>query len=186
MSGLRLCALALAVMAWAGTAPAQQIGNTVQQGNVASQILTIDRQTFLFGSAFGKRIRSEADDEVAKLAAENRKIEAELEAEELELTNRRSTMEPDQFRVLADAFDVKVQEIRKRQEDKNRAISQALETSLNALENAAVPVLERLMRDAGAAVILERQSVFMSARIIDVTDEAIRRLDAALGDGTEP
>ena len=40
------------------------------------------------------------------------------------------------------------------------------------------------MREAGAAVILERRGVFVSANAIDVTEIAIQRIDASLGDGT--
>lgn len=186
MKGLRLCA-AVTALAVAGVAgQAQQNDTGLQRGGVVSQILTIDRDKFLLESAFGKRIRREADTEVRKLAAENRSIEADLKAEELDLTNRRSSMAPEDFRVLADAFDLKVQQTRKTQDDKNRALQQALDGELTALENAAVPVLQKLMRDAGAAVILERGSVFLSAQFIDITDEAIRRLDATLGDGSKP
>ena len=37
--------------------------------------------------------------------------------------------------------------------------------------------------DAGASVILERSSVFLSANVTDVTDLAISRIDAVLGEG---
>ena len=51
--------------------------------------------------------------------------------------------------------------------------------------NAASPVLEELMRDTGAAVILERRSVFVSANAIDITNQAIARLNASLGSGKD-
>ena len=41
------------------------------------------------------------------------------------------------------------------------------------------------MREAGAAVILERRSVFASASVIEITDEAITLLDSTLGTGDE-
>ncbi|MGD9866344.1 MAG: OmpH family outer membrane protein, partial [Pseudodonghicola sp.] len=50
---------------------------------------------------------------------------------------------------------------------------------------AARPVLETLMRETGAGVILERNSVFLSANATDITDEAIARIDAAIGDGAQ-
>ena len=49
---------------------------------------------------------------------------------------------------------------------------------------AAAPVLEQIMREAGAAVILEQRSVFVSANAIDITKKAIERIDAQLGDGS--
>jgi hypothetical protein len=46
-------------------------------------------------------------------------------------------------------------------------------------EQAAVPVLSALMREAGAAVILEVRSTVLSLEQVDITDLAIQRLDAA-------
>ena len=50
--------------------------------------------------------------------------------------------------------------------------------------NAAAPVLEEIMRETNAAVILEQRSVFVSSNAIDITQTAIERIDAQLGDGT--
>ena len=38
--------------------------------------------------------------------------------------------------------------------------------------------------DGGAAVLLERRTVFISLSAIDVTSAAIQRIDAQIGDGT--
>ena len=63
----------------------------------------------------------------------------------------------------------------------------ALTASLrrSAFLRAARPVLGQLMREAGASVILERGSVFFSSNASDITDRAIERIDAAIGDGAD-
>ena len=61
--------------------------------------------------------------EGAELATENRRIEADLEAEEQELTELRNTLPAGEFRLLADAFDAKVQETRAAQAAKGRALN---------------------------------------------------------------
>jgi hypothetical protein len=40
------------------------------------------------------------------------------------------------------------------------------------------------MRDMGAVAILDKQAIFLSFERIDITDAAIVRLDAKLGDGS--
>ena len=40
------------------------------------------------------------------------------------------------------------------------------------------------MRETGAALIVERRIVFISADVIDITDSAIQRIDASLGEGS--
>jgi Skp family chaperone for outer membrane proteins len=106
-----------------------------------------------------------------------------LKAEERKLTDQRSKLSPDAFSGLADAFDEKVQKTRAAQAAKGRALNELVEKERQVFLAAAGPVLEQMMREAGAAVILERRSVFVSANAIDITDEAIERLDASVGSG---
>ena len=49
---------------------------------------------------------------------------------------------------------------------------------------AALPVMGQAMQDRGALVILDRRSVFLALEALDVTDDFIARIDAALGDGS--
>jgi len=153
-------------------------------GTVRSAFLTIELDRFFSQSKFGLRIAREIDEAGELLAAENRQIEAELVLEEQGLTERRKSMEPIEFRQLADAFDEKVQEFRRVQDGKVRQLSQKRVNGQNILFQEARPVLEQLMRETGAVVILERSNVFLSANVIDITDVAINRIDAAIGDGS--
>lgn len=159
-------------------------GAAQQLGLPQSEILTLSSERLFAESAFGRRVQAEIEAESAVLAAENRRMEAELSAEEQELTERRVTMEPAAFRALADAFDRRVQEIRRTQDAKARDLARRDEIARGEFLAAARPVLEALMREAGATLILERSSVFLSANSTDVTDLAIERIDAVLGDGS--
>lgn len=180
--------LALALIC-AGTAPvrtqeaAGSSGAEFQLGLPQSGILTIQPDRLFSESAFGKRVEREIEAEGAVLTAENRRIEAELRKEELDLTERRSEMEPEAFRALADAFDEKVQETRRRQDQKLREITQMGEDARREFIKASLPVLQQIMREAGAGAILDHSSVFLSADAADITALAIARIDAVLGDG---
>ncbi|TDK47395.1 OmpH family outer membrane protein [Antarcticimicrobium luteum] len=158
-------------------------GTAQQIGLPQAAILTIETDRLFAESAFGRRTANEIEADSAVLAAENRKMEAELSTEEKDLTTRRPDMEPDAFRALADAFDEKVQLIRRAQDAKARALNQRADKARVEFLRAARPVLEALMRESGAGVILERNSVFLSADATDITDLAISRIDAAIGDG---
>lgn len=177
-----LAALLVAALAWVPWAAAQQQPFSAP-ARLQSPILTVEPERLFAESAFGRRVTEELERQGADLAAENRRIETELTDEEQRLTEQRETLAPDEFRALADAFDEKVQRIRREQDGKARMLSLRNEEARRAFLAAAQPVLERLMREAGAAVILERGSIFMSAEVIDVTDQAIARIDAEIGDG---
>ena len=149
-----------------------------------SPILTIDSERLYRDSAFGQRVLQEIEAQTTALAEENRTLEIQLEAEERALTTQRASLTPEQFRSLADAFDARVQAIRSEREAQSRDISSKLEENRDRFLNAAFPVLEAIMRDTGAAVVLEQRNVFISANAIDITETAINQINGVLGDGS--
>ncbi|MEL7097772.1 MAG: OmpH family outer membrane protein [Pseudomonadota bacterium] len=165
-------------MAWSSSAWAQE------PAAPQSPILTVDSQRLFTGSAFGQRVASEIEARGAALAQENQRIAAELAAEERDLTERRSTLPSDEFRALADAYDEKVQATRRAQLTKSDELDAYAAAQERTFLTAAAPVLEALMREAGALIVLEKDRTLLSATAIEVTDIAIARIDAAIGDGT--
>ncbi len=177
--------LILALLAFAPAAGAQQIGGTLDPGTIQSPILVIDFERMFEESRYGASVAREIEEEGAEIAAENRRIEAELIEEERALTKRRSELPPDEFRALANAFDEKVTRLRDEQDAKARNLGNRNENARRRFAAAAQPVLSELMRSTGAAVILERRAVFVAADSVDVTATAIRRIDVAIGDGED-
>lgn len=182
---LALIGLAQTVFGFAALAQQARSDTTLNRGSIVSPILTIDSDRLFLDSDFGKRVVAEVEAKGTELASENRKIEADLEAEEKRLTSVRATMTPEEFRTLANEFDEKVQQTRQVQATKGRALNALLDQERAVFERAAGPVLERLMRSAEAAVILDLRSVFVSASAIEITDDAISLLNETLGSGAE-
>lgn len=149
-------------------------------------VLTIDPERLFAGSALGRQMAAELEAALRELAAENRTIEARLTAEERALTEQRATLPPEQFRPLAEAFDAKVEDIRRAQEAKSRALNRRRDEDRQRFLEAALPVLAAILAERGAAVVLDRRAVFLSFDEIDITDEAIRRLDALAPEGAPP
>lgn len=186
LAGLLWLTLALGGAAQQALPVQVQEGGPARTGQLRSPILTIDSERLFAESAFGRRIQAEIIAAGEALVAENRRIEAELTAEEQSLTERRAEMEPEAFRAAADEFDGRVQQIRAEQDAKEQALQSRRSEGRDAFFAAATPTLGRLMLDANAVVILERRSIFLSAGLVDVTDEAIAAVDAAIGDGSAP
>lgn len=181
LAGLALAAPASAPAQEAGPPP--DLGVPVPAVPNGSPILTLDQDRMFAESAFGKRVQAEIDAASHALAAENRQIEAQLSEEEKSLTEKRATMAADAFRKLADEFDTRVEGIRRDQGAKARDIARLRDRERQRFFRAAVPVLGQIVRDAGAVAILNAQAIVLSFDSIDITDEAIRRIDTTLGDG---
>ncbi|MCF1710004.1 OmpH family outer membrane protein [Tabrizicola sp. J26] len=149
------------------------------------EILTVDQDRLYSGSRFGQKILAEIETELRALQTENRKIESDLEAEEQELTGKRSTLKPEEFRKLADEFDTKVKQIRAARDAKERDIGLQRDLAQKKFFNAAVPILADIMRERGASAILDRKAVLLSFERIDITEIAIARIDAQLASETQ-
>ncbi|MCB1355871.1 MAG: OmpH family outer membrane protein [Maritimibacter sp.] len=152
-------------------------------GRVVSPILTLDRDRLYAGTLYGQRVRRELEAASTAMAAETRAIEAALEAEEKDLTAKRATMAPEAFRELASAFDDKVQSLRAERDAAEEDLRAQIEAAQVAFFNRIGPVLGQLVRDRGAVLIVDRRAVLLAATNVDVTTDAIERIDAVLGDG---
>lgn len=152
-----------------------------QQEPAAPPILTLNQERLYANSLFGQRVREDLEAASADLVAENRRIEAELVSEESQLVTDRATMEPAEFRVLAEEFDARVTGIRRAQSDKRDALQRAADAERTRFFELAFPVLFALVEETGALAILNQNAVILSSRAIDVTEQAIARIDAEIG-----
>ncbi len=176
MAGWRRSALAglwLAVAAFVGC------------GQVAAQetpapLLTLDQDRFFLESDFGKAASERERVATAALELENKRIEAELVTEEQALTDLRKTLSAKDFAAQADAFDQKVERIRTEQDAKSRQLTAARDKDRQEFLKAAVPVLGELLGKKQATAILDKNLVIVSLSAIEVTDEAIALVNAAL------
>ncbi len=179
--GLRRFAggLGLWLMA-AGLVLGQEAPATGPSPTEVNGVLTLDQDRLFTESAFGKASLDRERSATQALDTENKQIEAALIAEEQDLTVRRATLPAEDFAALATAFDVKVERIRSEQDTKFRELSRIREEDRKAFLRAIVPVLGELMGEKGAVAILEKSTVILSLTAIDVTEEAISRVDAVL------
>ena len=177
---LWVSALVAAVSAWLCVAHAT--AQTV--GVIQSEILVINPERLFEETRLGQKMAREVQAERDKLIALNEKLTSELEAEEKTLTELRAETSPEEFREMADAFDLKVQQIRRDSERRVSDLERARDRAPVAFMLQVEPVLVEVMRDAGGVVILDHRSVLLRADFIDITDLAISRIDAAF-DGTD-
>lgn len=179
-----LFAIVLGLVSPAAHAQAVPQGGTAPtEPRLASPVLTLDQDAMFSGSAFGQRVQQALQRDRAVLARENRRIEAELVEEELELTRLRETTPPDEFAAMADAFDRKVQEVRDTQDGKSIQLQQRLDRERQAFLTEAGPVIAALVRQRGAFVVLDRSVILLSFDGVDITQEAIAAIDEAIGAG---
>lgn len=178
MRGRRAALFGLCLAAFAPSVRAETVAPPV------SSVVTLDQERLLKETKFGTALAKAFEADTQALVAENRKIDADLEAEERDLTEKRKTLPPEEFRVLADAFDKKANELRDAQEAKSRDLTRRRDSDRSWFFQNIAPILGDYMVERGAVAILDKSAVVVSLGTIDITDGAIQRIDEKLGDGS--
>ena len=181
---LRSLMIGLALV-WAGPSAFAQ---PLSFGQIEGPAVVVLNQERLFSaSQLGQRIRDELEAASTALARENRDLEAELLQEERALTDQRATMSAEEFRPLAEEFDARVEEIRQTQTERLRQLNAMADAAQQLFIELTTPVLQELLSERGATAVLDSRAVIYVIEGADITDAALARIDAELGDGgTEP
>ncbi len=178
---LKMLRLILVVM----SATFLNVANATAQnvGVVQSEILSLDAERLFAETQMGQRLSEEIQAKREQLVSRNQEIQAVLELEEKQLTDLRTETSPEEFRQMADAFDAKVQEIRRDSERQILDLERERERAPVFFMKTVEPVLVSLMREAGGVVVLNNRSILLRVDVIDITDIAISRIDREFGDG---
>jgi len=167
-------AFALALGAAAGPARAQVA--------VAAPFLIINQERLLTQSETGQAILAEEDGQRDTLRTEARALDASFEAEEKELTEKRPTLPPEEFRKLSDAFDARVVEARRQQDERANALAQEFDQRRRAFYARVAPILVTLMDRYQAKAIFDETSVLVADQSLNITAAVIAEIDAQAGE----
>ncbi|MEM8788921.1 MAG: OmpH family outer membrane protein [Pseudomonadota bacterium] len=146
-------------------------------------ILILDQDRIFGESDYGRALQAQDQQEADALRAEGQALERAFEAEEIALTERREALAPEAFRELADAFDAKVVATREAQEQKRDALVARSEQRRRDFFQEVGPILLNILEQTGASILVDERSVLVSKQDLNITEEVIKRLDAAFAAG---
>lgn len=146
----------------------------------APRIIVIDRNVILRLSSAGQAMMGS----VATLS-EQADTEFQSQAEQLQqeaqaLQQQLAVVAPDARQQRQEEFFTKQQDLQDRIQRRQQRIQGGLAIAGQQLDQALQPILQDIMRERGANMVLDRSAVIFSAIDIDVTATAIERLDEAL------
>ncbi|MCC5986469.1 MAG: OmpH family outer membrane protein [Pararhodobacter sp.] len=155
--------------------PALAVPAPAQAQSLPVRLLDEDR--LLRESELGRLVLERVRAAEQALEEENRRIADQLAAEEQELTDARAELSPEEFRARADAFDLRVEEIRAERAQRNEELTRFSEGEVQRFFDVAFPVVVDLMNDEGVVAILQPEAVIVALEAFDITGEAVARLD---------
>lgn len=179
---LRSMALALALGAavWANASRAQSDPDAGFETLPASAVLIVNVEQIYRDSAAGRSIAATEEALISETETELARRRALLRAESEALTAARETTPPDEFELRTEAFRRDVAALRRYRRERALAIQRAVAAARARLTQELQPVLVGLMRERRAAVMIDARNVVFSASALDITEEAIKRLDEAV------
>ena len=96
------------------------------------------------------------------------------------LIEQQSVIAPEAFEVKAQDYEKKLQNYQAEKQNKLRKLEGVLQQARNEILENVKPILEELSKELGVTVILEKNSVLLSATNMDITDEVIKKLNKEL------
>ena len=151
-----------------------------------SSVLTVDLEKIARESDYGQRVNGLYQAEILTLQSQAKQVEAELIAEEQELVAQRDIVSPEQFKELSQAFDRKVVAIREDQNSKQSELQAKQRDDQRNLLRLIAPILYEIVSARGASVLIDRRNIVLDLSSVDITDEAIAKMNETLGDGSTP
>jgi Skp family chaperone for outer membrane proteins len=146
----------------------------------APKIIVVDRQAILRGSSVGQDI-------VRQVNAYTRQAEKEFKAQQDSLQKESQTLQQ-QVAILAPdvraqkirAFQVKETAFKQKVEARQALIQGGVMKARQQVEAALGPILQGIMQQRGANILLDRAAIVLGMVDIDVTQLTIQRLDQKL------
>jgi Skp family chaperone for outer membrane proteins len=167
----------MAAFSAAGPAPAQYAAPP-------APILVVDLDRALRDSAAGEAMRQSELRERDALQARFDATREALEAEETEMARIRASTPAVEFERRVVAFDRRVRAARREAQEAGAALQARYAAAQRALLEGAQPLLQQLMQERSAVIVLDKAQVLMSLDALNVTELLTQRLDAAHPDAT--
>ena len=108
------------------------------------------------------------------------KSDKEMLEERNKLIEQQSVIAPEAFELKAKDYEKKLQNYQSEKQNKLRSLESVLANARNDILENVKPILEELSKELGVTVILEKNSVLLSATNMDITDDVIKKLNKEL------
>ena len=185
-AALSAAGLAVALTAAQAQAPApapikpHPIVTAPGAGAIVPKILLVDRQAILRFSRVGQDIVRQVNAMTVSAETQFKAEKDSLQKEEQTLAQQGAILAPDVRAQKQRAFEAKVAAFQKKVQDRQSMIQGGVMNARKQVESALGPILQGILAERGANLLLDRQDVVLATTDIDVTKLTVQRLDQKL------
>ena len=146
-------------------------------GAPVARILMVDLRRVLAASKVGRDLQQQMEGQKQKATNELNGEGGALEREKAQLQQQAAILAPDVKARRIKDFETRAQGFQKKVQQRSLLIQGGFIKAQQQIEAALGPILQGLMRERGATILLDRSGVLLAPNAIDVTDVVIQRLD---------
>lgn len=171
MNAIRILTLVVAVIAC--VAP-------VSAARAEGSIAVVDVRALMNDSKAAKSIQDQLVKHREKFLADLSKQEQKLRDEEQTLAKAQATLEKEEFAQKVKEFEESKLKTRQMVQDQKRALDEGVNEATNTLRTEIFKVVEKIAEEKKYDLVLTRQNVVVGSQNLNITDEAMKRLDKSL------
>lgn len=161
-------------------APPPAAAAAAASGVTAPRIIVIDRQLILQRSSAGKDMVTQTQNLSKQAETQFRGEEEGLQKEAVTLQQQMAILAADVRTQKEKDFTTKQQAFQTRVQQRQAQIQAGFNNAARQLEVALDPILQTIMKERGANMVLDRSAVIVASVDVDVTNIAVQRLDQKL------
>ncbi|KZD07198.1 hypothetical protein AUP43_10350 [Oceanibaculum pacificum] len=145
-----------------------------------SRIAFIDVQGVLRASEAARTIRDQIEVQRSTYQEEISRQERELRAAEQELAQQRGVLDPEAFQQRRQQFEQRVVEVQRGVQGKKRQLDEAYGQAMEQVRIALVEIVADIAKERKATAILSKSAIVLAEKGIDISEEALKRLNQRL------
>jgi Skp family chaperone for outer membrane proteins len=181
----RLLLGGIAVLAVWGVGPALPRAQDAETPPAAAEVrpsetLVIDFQAVVRESMAAESVQAQVSGLREAYQAEFGQIEEDLRAIEQELTEARDQLPEAEFLERRRQFERRITEAQRRAQERRAVLDRALDEAMGQVRSTLIDIVAEIAGDRGARIVLNKTQTVLSDRTLDITGEALDRLDARL------
>ena len=156
------------------------VGRAGAQELEAPRIGIVDVQRVLRDAAAAKSVRPEIDRLRKAFQNQVKEQERALRVAEQQLTQQRAILSREAFADKRKAFSEQASNAQREVQEQRRNLDEAFNTTKNVILENMIQVAQEIAKKNNLNIVMEKRFVFISAKVLDITDEILVGLDKRL------
>ena len=143
-------------------------------------VAVLDFQLVMRESAAAKDISRQINSYRQRYRGEIKAQEETLRNEERKLKQQRTVLTPQSFEKKRQEFERRVIAVQRSVQDRTRQLDRALNSALNKVQKAMLPIIAKLTEKEGFNVVVDKSQVLFAKKSLDITKIVIGELNKSL------